>query len=99
MDMANKFLRSVEKRKKKFSISDEVGGSLSELSLSSHDLSDRVSEKSLALSDFSIKKEDNSATKTKVGSSTLMDDKELKDLLSGLSTDDDSSSSSSAFEF
>lgn len=95
MDMANKFLRSVEKRKKKFSISDAVGDSCSEIS--NLDLNDRGSEVSLSFVDFSNRKEENSAKKTKVG--TTLTETDLKNLLSGIehqSTSDDESSSLSS---
>jgi hypothetical protein len=94
MDMANKFLRSVEKRKKKFSVSD-VADSCSEIS--SLDLNDRGSEKSLSLSDFSSKNHEDNSVKTKVANVSLTET-ELKDLLSGIdsSSDDDDSSISSS---
>lgn len=99
MEMANKFLRSVEKRKKNFSLSEAAVDSCSELS--SLDLNDRASEKSFSLSDVPSKKGDDSASKTKVG--TPLTETELKDLLSGIesidSEDDSSSVSSSMLGF
>lgn len=92
MQLADKFLKSVEKRKKKFSISDDISSSISSL-----DLNDRGSEISLSLSDFSSKT-DKSAKEVEIKEQKELTEKDLKDLLSGIDaiSDDDGSSSISS---